>query len=242
MNIIPYEKSKYSQNSEDGIIEVLVNNIKDCKKIFMEIGWGDGTCNMTRNLVEQGWTGVGVDAAFPEPDPTLTFPKDFIYKNIKVIPNSNLPEVFENTPKDVDFFSLDIDSFDYDVSKWMLEHGFRPKVVCLEINPRFGNNAIASMPFKEKSNKKKIYRKTSLFGCSIRKYKELWELFGYEFFGYDSSVTNVFFYNKETVNKIELPFHTLEEFPITTDNMKEILTTNEFWKLHLEEIYSGYKK
>lgn len=241
MNSLPYEKNIYSQNGEDGIIEVLVNNIKDCKKTFLEIGWGDGTCNMTRNLIEQEWSGVGVDAAFLEPNTSLTLPKDFIYKNVKVLPNINLLEIFKDTPKNVDFFSLDIDSFDYDVAKWMLENSFRPKVVCLEINYRFGNNAIASMPFKEPPHKKKIYKKTHLFGCSIKKYKELWELFGYDFFGYDSSITNVFFYNKESVDKIELPFHTLEEFPIITDNMKEILINDPFWKLHLEEIYSGYK-
>lgn len=241
MNNLSYEKNIYSQNGEDGIIEVLVNSIKECKKIFLEIGWGDGSCNMTRNLIDRGWSGVGVDAAFIEPNSSLNLPKDFIYKNMMVLPN-NLPSVFLDTPRDLDFFSLDIDSFDYDVSEWMLKNNFRPKVVCLEINYRFGNQSVASMPFKEKPGKKKIYRKTSLFGCSINKYKELWETFDYSFFGYDSTLTNVFFYNNETVNNLNLPFHRLEEFPVKTDNMRQMLSEDIFWKNHLTEIYSGYKK
>jgi hypothetical protein len=37
-----------------------------------------------------------------------------------------------------DFFSLDIDSFDYEVASTLLKSGFRPAVVCCEINKNFG--------------------------------------------------------------------------------------------------------
>ena len=43
--IIDYEKRITSQNGEDGIIEVMVNHIKNPNRKFLEIGWGDGGAN-----------------------------------------------------------------------------------------------------------------------------------------------------------------------------------------------------
>lgn len=239
MKILEYERCVYSQNGEDGIIEALCKNLKDPKKRFLEIGWGDGSCNNTRYLVEQGWSGVGIDAAY-EPREDLVFPEDFVYRKMMVMPE-NLSDVFQGTPVDVDFFSLDIDSFDYEVSRWMLANGYRPKIVCLEINPRFGNQVEASFPYRART-KKKIYRKTSIYGASIAKYCGLWQHYGYQYFGYDSTVTNVFFYDPRTVNDPAVPFHTLEEFPVTHDGMSEMINANEFWSPLRSEIYRTAKE
>lgn len=233
---LPYEKNIYSQNGEDGIIEQLTSAIKDCNKTFLEIGWGDGTCNMTRLLAERGWTGIGIDAMYT-PSLSVKYPDSFVFRQM-MVNLDNLAEAIEGTSNDVDFFSLDIDSFDFEVSRWILEQGYRPKTVCLEINPRFGASVQASFPFKQRT-KKKIYRKTSFYGVSILKYKRLWESYGYKYFGYDSTQTNVFFYHSDTVNSLEhLPVHTLEEFPITQDLMESIISEYDFWNQYKQEIYN----
>lgn len=234
MKILDYERCVYSQNGEDGIVDVLAKKIIDPNKRFLEIGWGNGSCNNTRYLVEQGWSGVGVDAAY-EPRADLTFPPDFVFRRLMVMPD-NLEPVFQGTPLDVDFFSLDIDSFDYDISRWILSQGYRPKIACLEINPRFGNQVQASFPFRVRP-KKKIYRKTSIYGASIAKYLALWEHYGYRYFGYDSTVTNVFFYDPRSVSDPDVPYHTLEEFPIKQDGMEAMIDANGFWAPLKSEIY-----
>lgn len=230
-----YEEKITSQNGEDGIIKKLVSAIKNPNNTFLEIGWGDGGANMTVNLMKQGWGGVGVDQAFPL--------VNIDYDNFKHFQEYVYPETCEkylnHVPLDCDFFSLDIDSFDYDVAKKLLESGFRPKTVCVEINARFGPKSVASFPYVDKKEyKKKLYRKTSHFGCSLEKYRMLWKEYGYTYFGYDTSATNAFFYHTESCNEITLPILSDEEFPYKDDQtMKDIISTHPYWNENQHLIY-----
>jgi len=234
-----YEEKITSQNGEDGIIKELVSAIKNPNKTFLEIGWGDGGANMTVNLMKQGWSGVGVDAATPVCN---TDYEDFRHFHEFVYPSTCI-KYLDYVPADCDFFSLDIDSFDYDVAKKLLENGFRPKTVCVEINARFGPNAVASFPYVDKKEyKKKLYRKTSHFGCSLEKYRMLWKEYGYTYFGYDSSATNAFFYHLDYCNKINLPILTDEEFPYKDDStMIGIISSHGFWSKNKNSIYRDSK-
>lgn len=233
---LPYEKTITSQNGEDGIIEKMIDAIKDCNNQFVEIGWGDGLTNMTRNLMIHGWSGVGVDVQLPHA--SIKIPENFTFYNMYVKPD-NVHVIFKNIPKVFDFFSLDIDSYDYEIASSILRDGYRPKIVCVEINAMFGPYVHASFPYKE-NTKTKLYRKTSLFGTSIQKYKDLWKHYGYNYFGYDSSATNVFFYHPGYVNDLSyLPIHTDDEFPYKNDQiMKNYIQGHEFWSQHENEIYN----
>jgi len=238
MKSLPYEFKVWSQHKEDGIIELLTNSIKDNTKTFLEIGWGNGTENMTHHLMDQGWGGVGVDA-----DPRIfskaVLPDNFKHINLKVTPK-NVDKAFKDTPKIFDFFSLDIDSYDYEISKWLLENNYIPKVVCLEINKRFGPNIYASFPFIEFASKHNgFYKKTGLFGVSLAKYKKLWTDYGYKYFGYDTSANNIFFYHPEYVNNLDnMERHSDESFPVTDDSaMITMVENNSYWKPLREKIW-----
>lgn len=234
--IIDYEKRVTSQNGEDGIIEVMVNHIKNPNRKFLEIGWGDGGANMTINLLKQGWGGVAVDQAVPAPGTTDY--EELIHFQEYVYPHT-CTKYLEPIPLDCDFFSLDIDSFDYDISKKLLESGFRPKTVCVEINSRFGPTVSASFPYVDKNLfKKKLYKKTSWFGCSLEKYRRLWKEYGYSYFGYDRTATNAFFYNTKSCNQIDLPILTDEQFPYKDDSeMKALISQHQFWNNNQDLIY-----
>lgn len=235
---INYEKKLTSQNGEDGIIEVMVNHIKNPNRKFLEIGWGDGGANMTINLLKQGWRGIAVDQAVPLPGTTeyegLLHFQEYVYPH-------TCTKYLEQVSLDCDFFSLDIDSFDYDISKKLLESGFRPKTVCVEINSRFGPTAVASFPYVEKKAfKKKLYRKTSWFGCSLEKYRNLWKKYGYKYFGFDSSATNAFFYHVDMCNRIDLPILTDDMLPYQDDSvMKELISTHSFWSINQNLIFKS---
>jgi hypothetical protein len=234
---LDYEKRITSQNGEDGIIEVMVTHIKHPNKKFLEIGWGDGGANMTINLLKQGWSGVAVDQSVPAPGTTdyegLFHFQEYVYPH-------TCKKYLKYIPKDCDFFSLDIDSFDYDIAKELLESGFRPKTVCVEINKLFGMSVVGSFPYKDKTIfKKKLYRKTSYFGCSLEKYKRLWKQFGYTYFGYDSSATNAFFYHNDACNSIELPILQDEQFPVKEDQVLDIINNHPFWRENKQLIYGS---
>jgi hypothetical protein len=233
---IDYEEKITSQNGEDGIIKKLISSIKQPNNTFLEIGWGDGGANMTINLMKQGWGGVGIDQSTPLPGTTN-------YRNFKHFQEYVYPDTCNKylnyVSTDCDFFSLDIDSFDYDIAKKLLEVGFRPKTVCVEINAKFGPSAVASFPYIDKNKfKKKLYRKTSWFGCSLEKYRILWKDHGYTYFGYDTSATNVFFYHTNSCNQINLPILTDNEFPYRNDNeMKYLISTHPYWTENQDLIY-----
>ena len=58
---LPYERQGYSQFGETGIIELMLSGLRDPHQTFVEIGFGTGNQNMTMDLLDQGYRGVGVD-------------------------------------------------------------------------------------------------------------------------------------------------------------------------------------
>lgn len=234
--LLPYEKQITSQHGEDGIIEQMLNAIHTSRNYqFLEIGWGDGGTNMTWHLMtQQGWTGVGVDAQAPKKGYDL-FPEGFKHFQEFVYPNT-CKKYLDHVPIDCDFFSLDIDSFDYDIARALMENGFRPKTVCVEINKFFGANSIGSFPYQERI-KKKLYHKLYYSGVSLKKYIQFWNYYGYEYFGYDSSYTNAFFYKKDQCNQINLPILKLEDFPYQDDSQMRKNIQGTPWEGKEKEIF-----
>jgi len=230
MNI---EKSVTSQNGEDGIIEYMLEHIINPNKQFLEIGWGDGIHNMAHNLMIKGWGGLGVDLM----PCAAEIPASVKFVQTAVTPEG-CAELLKETPKDVDFFSLDIDSYDYEISKQMLILGYRPKVICLEINKRFGPTVHASFPYI-KNSPKKTYHKIKWCGVSLAKYIKLWQKYDYEFFTCDSSCTNAFFYHKQTVRTLDYN-NTIrvDNFPITSDTEAAgHINEHSYWRENKHVIY-----
>jgi len=232
---LEYEKQITSQHGEDGIIEVMLNAINVARdNTFLEIGWGDGVVNMTRWMIDAGWSGVAVDA-IPK---TIEITKLIKHYQEFVYPNT-CTKYLKDIPLDCDFFSLDIDSFDYEIAKILLRAGFRPKTVCVEINKFFGANHHGSFPYMERV-KGKIYHKLRYSGVSIQKYRKLWEHYGYAYFGYDSSCTNAFFYRKDCCSDLSnVEILPLKDFPYQDDSvMRETVNNLPNWKTRKSEIFS----
>lgn len=234
--LLPYEKQITSQHGEDGIIEQMLNAIHTPRNNqFLEIGWGDGGTNMTWHLMtQQGWGGVGVDAQVPKKGYEL-FPPQFKHFQEFVYPDT-CRKYLDYVPLDCDFFSLDIDSFDYEIAKTLMAAGFKPKTVCAEINKFFGANAIGSFPYQERI-KKKMYHKLYYSGVSLMKYIKFWEHYGYRYFGYDSSYTNAFFYKIDQCHHIELPTLKLLDFPYQDDSQMREHIKDTVWAGREREIF-----
>lgn len=140
-----FGKNKYSQNGEDGIIEIILSRLNlynSDKCLCVEFGAWDGKLfSNTFNLVEKGWNAIyieGDEQRFKELLKTcLKFPKitpinTYISKD-KFSDNSidNILKKY-SVPKDFDILSIDIDSFDLDV--WESMENYNPKIVIIEIN------------------------------------------------------------------------------------------------------------
>lgn len=237
---LDYEKQTYSQHGEDGIIKVMTDAIRQPNKFVFEIGWGSGKENMSRNLFEQGWSGIGIDGA-RQPHPGLIIPDQFQYRCFYVQPD-RLSEAFQDVPHDMDFFSLDIDSFDYEVASWALANGYRPKTVCLEFNCHFGPYVQASFPWAPLTldRPKHVYNKKIFYGCSLARYRQLWEGHGYRWFGFDSSCVNTFFYDPDQVNDLT-HWQTLVESDLRYqhDQVQAAIESHPYWIQRRADIYGG---
>jgi hypothetical protein len=234
---LPYESCRYSQHGEDGIIQLMTDAICDPNRFVFEIGWGSGVENMSRNLFEQGWSGIGIDGA-RKPHPALVLPDQFCYRSMYVTPHT-LPIAFEGVPQDLDFFSLDIDSFDFDVAYWALNNGYRPKTVCVEINQTFGPDIEASFPWQAPQNRpKRIYDKQHLYGSSLAKYQAFWCSHEYRFFTVDSSSVNAFFYDPKQVDPIpDVPILDNSELGCQSDCASSVIDEHPYWQHHRSLIY-----
>ena len=225
---LPYESRTYSQCGEDGIIKVMTDAIINPNRFVFEIGWGSGKENMSRALIDRGWSGIGIDCEH-DLHPGLVLPDRFRFRKMYV-DLDRIGDAFEGVPVDLDFFSLDIDSFDFEVAAWALQNGYRPKTVCLEFNHRFGSTVQASFPWAPMypGRPKRVYDKSFLHGVSLSKYQVLWSQFGYQFFTIYSSRVNLD-PNLPQLDNADLSSH--------DDTVLPVVLANEYWSSRHSEIY-----
>jgi hypothetical protein len=138
------ERSTYSQNGEDGVIEEIFARIGTTDRFLVEIGASDGAENCTRNLVEAGWTGVWVEA-----DPGRAVSAAAVAPGVDVIGQSvtrhNVADVLGSCgiSPTFDLLVIDIDGDDLGVLRRTL-HTFRPRVLVVEYNAAFTPRALWS--------------------------------------------------------------------------------------------------
>jgi len=240
--LLPYECKKFSQHGEDGIIDTLLKHIVKKDYTFLEIGFGNGkVTNMSKNLLfNHNYTGIGVDmadAVYGYENTNLTY----VQSKVDI---QNCLDLINEKNMYCDFFSLDIDSYDFDILQKLFESGFCPKIICVEINRGFGKS-VASFPFKEDA--KRLYNKSYFHGCSLNKYKKYLSKKGYNFFTLDSSGVNAFFYNKKSCNVEALQSYDVLENSRIEDKVKKVLSNEieikkdfylrDYWKELIHEIY-----
>jgi len=199
---LPYEAKIHSQHAEDGIIGTLLDFLIDPNYIAIEIGSGNGAENMIRNLVaNRSYQGFGHDLL-----PSCWVHSNYQHRAGPVTLNNlaTLVEIWSTL--EPDFFSLDIDSYDFWILKQLLsQHNFRPAVMCVEYLCYYGPDLECSVkPDLELYTFKKC-------GASLSAYKKLLEIYGYEFFSCDSRGVNAFFYRPGALKNLDqlqqLPTH-----------------------------------
>jgi hypothetical protein len=138
-------KNIYSQNGEDGVIELLLEFFEIKSDSFCEFGAWDGIqLSNTYNLLKnKGWRGVYIEGdqnLYQDliklnevwKDKVQTINKYIDYKG-----ENTLDNILKNTflEKDFALLSIDIDGMDYHV--WDSFNEYRPKLVIIEVNSSF---------------------------------------------------------------------------------------------------------
>jgi len=142
------KNNTYSQFGEDGIIAKALEMLPNKNHWCVEFGAWDGKYLSTTLLLrENGYSAVlieGDQQKFKELKEICEKETNSIPVNCFVEPRGehSLDSILEKTaiPIDFDLLVIDIDGNDYHV--WKGVERYRPKIVCIECNPSFPDDAI----------------------------------------------------------------------------------------------------
>lgn len=195
-----YESSIYSQNGEDGILQILFELIPPDNKFCIEFGAYDGvTGSNTYLLRSKGWDCLLLDRQF-------SIPKFNLYQEF--ITAENITSLFDKyrVPHDLGLLSIDIDYNDFYIWK-SLDEKYQPAVVLIEYNA-------THLPFEDKVVLYQPYFAgdgTNYFGASILALYNLGVSKGYSLVYADMNGVNLFFVRNDLIEKHQIPFKGLNE-------------------------------
>lgn len=140
-----------SQNDEDGLILALLDQAGVATRTFVEIGSGGTGGNSAMLAAELGWRGLMVEGS----KRGAAVARDLFRANAgvtviqKLVTSENINGVIKDAGlgREVDVFSVDVDSIDY----WLLdaldmEAVCRPRLIVAEYNAHFGPERSVTVP------------------------------------------------------------------------------------------------
>jgi hypothetical protein len=200
-----WEFSGFSQNGEDGVLDVLRKNLKSSNRYFIEIGAADGIENNTGwLLVAEKYNGLLIDGSsylIERARRTLVgYSIGAECHNMFVTKESvdSLKGMALNHEPDV--FSLDIDGNDYYIAQAILQAGFRPRIFVVEYNSVFGPERSMTIEYQPSFVFTEAHPSHLYYGVSIAGWRKFFEQYGYRFITVDRNGVNGFFVDPEYFN------------------------------------------
>ncbi len=165
----------------------------------IDIAASDGyTQSSTLGFYRSGWSGLAIEMD-PEKFSKLSylyaqFPDVKLAKN-RVTPSNiaSMLEAFE-IPHNFTILNLDIDSYDLGVIQAMLNHGYFPEIISMEINEKIPPGIYFSVNFSEEH----FWQGDHFYGCSIDAAALIVKPFGYSLVSVQYN--NAFFARNSVVN------------------------------------------
>lgn len=204
-NPTTWEFSGFSQNGEDGILDILRKQLKQKNYYFVEIGSADGIDNNTAwLLIAEKYNGLMVEG-----NPKLSIRSKRMVTNYSIGAESvnmfvskdnivNLKNMAAH--QDPDVFSLDIDGNDYYIAEEIFKAGFRPKIFAVEYNSVFGPEKKTTIEyikdFTFSAHESQLY-----YGVSVEGWKSFFAKKGYSFITVDRNGVNAFFVDTALFDK-----------------------------------------
>lgn len=197
-----WEFSGFSQNGEDGILDVLRRQLLSCNRYFLEIGAADGIENNTGwLLVAEKYSGLLIEGSSQLVErakrTVIGYSIGADIRNIFVTVESVNEIVTKALYSNPDVLSLDIDGNDYYIAKAILDIGFRPKIFVVEYNSVYGEQRCVTIEYHPEFVFTKSHASHLYYGVSIAGWRKLFGQYGYKFVTVDRSGVNGFFVDPE---------------------------------------------
>lgn len=197
-----WEFSGFSQNGEDGILDVLRKNLKNSNRYFIEIGAADGIENNSGwLLVAEKYNGMLIEGS---PQLVERASRTVVGYSIGAeIHNMFVTKESVHDLKamamhhDPDVFSLDIDGNDYYIAQAIFDAGFRPKIFAVEYNSVYGPERSMTIEYQPTFVFTQAHPTHLYYGVSILGWRRFFERYGYRFVTVDRNGVNGFFVNPE---------------------------------------------
>ena len=233
-----WEFSCFSQNGEDGIIDVLTRRIIKPNKYFIEIGAHDGmeNCSSYLSLV-RNYSGIMVEgnATLSRDSKILMAGVNWGVDSVQMfITLNNIDQLLSKLlHTDPDLFIMDIDGNDYYLVKHILDSKVRPAIFVVEYNSTFGPKQKLTIKYDKEFVYWNAHPSQLYYGASISAWKDLFGIHNYQFIGVDSNGVNAFFVEKskfdndflEGVRACEYKenFYELQKFKIPNNERFELI-------------------
>lgn len=205
----------YSQNEEDGIIEDIFNDIGVTNKIFCEVGIGDCVENNSHYLLLKGWKGIWIDSRkkyINKLKKKLNSNQCFLDLNINTVNKNNINEVISKSNiiknivnKEIDFFSIDIDSYDIECLSNLTV--IKPRLICIEYNAKFKQNI--KLEIKKINNF--TWKYDDYFGSSLKLIDQELKKMNYILVATNITGSNAFYVKSDLVFKCKTKGQSLEQ-------------------------------
>lgn len=193
-----WEFSGFSQNGEDGILDVLRLQLLSSNRYFVEVGTSDGIENNSAWLVvAEKYNGIMIEGNSMLVERARRMIEGYsigvecnnMFVTLKSV--AYLKQMaFHSDP---DIFSLDIDGNDYYIAQAVLDGGFRPKIFVVEYNSVYGSKKSMTIKYQENFVFTKAHPTHLYYGVSIAGWRKLFESQGYRFVTVDRNGVNAFF-------------------------------------------------
>jgi len=196
-----WEFSGFSQNGEDGIIDVLRRQLATRNRYCIEIGASDGLeNNCSWLIVAENYGGLFVEGdkdLFERARRNLlTFSNGLECVNLFIDRESASGLVKRSWFPAPDVFSLDIDGIDFHVAERMFETGLRPKIAVVEYNSVFGPERSLTIPYQPDFRAASAHPSGMYYGVSLAAWKKFFAARDYAFVTVDQNGVHAFFVDR----------------------------------------------
>lgn len=193
-----WEFSGFSQNGEDGILDVLRSQLTRSNRYVVEIGAAEGTENNSSwLLVTAGYEGLMIEGDSRQSARARRnvgrYSIGSEFESIFVTRGSVETILSRVVFRDPDVFSLDIDGNDYHIARALFERGFRPKIVAVEYNSAFGPDRSITSGYRDDFQRSTAHSSQLYYGVSLTAWKKFFLGLSYRYVTIDSNGVNAFF-------------------------------------------------
>lgn len=193
-----WEFSGFSQNGEDGILDVLRRRLGWSNRYVVEIGAAEGTENNSSwLLLAERYEGLMIEgdarqsARARRNVARYSIGSECLSMFVTI---GTVDRILDRVAyPDPDIFSLDIDGNDYHIANALFDRGFRPKIVSVEYNSTFGPERSISSVYRDDFRRTAAHPSHLYYGVSVAGWKTFFAKRGYRFVTVDSNGVNAFF-------------------------------------------------